>query len=96
MESAEFKAAHRAKDVLKLRPIICGITFHFRSTEEPMKTLFNTLLEFMKFRQHRLDITAYYKKFSDMKNLMGEMVGNDQFRYNPNGLLQIILCEKGL
>ncbi len=93
-EDPGFDTAHKAKDVLKLRVILRGLTFHFRTTEEPIKTLFKTTTDFLKFRQNRLDITTYYKKFTDLKNLMGEMVGDEEGCYNSNGLLEVICLEK--
>lgn len=41
-----------------------------------------------------MDITDYYKNFTDMKNLMREMVGNKHGCYNSNGLVDIICREK--
>ena len=51
-------------------------------------------MDFMNLRQHRTDITDYYKKFTDMKNLVDEMVGKDEGTYFMGGMIGIICREE--
>ena len=45
----------------------------------------------MNLRQQQTNITDYYNKFTDMKNLVDEMVVD----YFMGGIIDIICCEKG-
>ena len=67
-----FKAAHKVKDIIKLRAILRTVTFHYRKSEEPIKTLWKANRDFMNLQQQRTNITDYYNKFTDMKNLVDE------------------------
>ena len=95
-EDPEFKKAHKTKDVLKLRNILRVVTFHYRKSEEPIKTLWKANKDFLNLCQHRMDITDYYKKFTDMKNLEDEMAGEEEGTYNHSGIINILCSEKGI
>ncbi len=95
-EHPEFKQAHKSKDVLKLRVIMKKVTFHYRSTEDPIKTLLKSHTQFLKLEQGNMTITEYYRKFNDMKSLLGEMIGDEESCYNDHGLVEIICREKGV
>ena len=42
-----FITAHKVKDVIKLRSILRTVTFHYRKSEEPIKTLWKANREFI-------------------------------------------------
>ena len=93
-EDPGYKEAHKKKDVIKLRNILKSVTFHFRKSEEPIKTLWRVNRDFYTFKQRRLDITDYYKQFTDMKKLTDEMIGSEEGMYFHGALVDIICSEK--
>lgn len=95
-EDAGFTDAHKTKDVLKLRIIIrTVVTFHYRKSKEPIKMMFESNKDFLNFKQHRMNVTEYYKKFCDLKNLVIEMGGDKYGCYNPSGLAEVVCREAG-
>ena len=95
-EDPTFREAHRKKDVIALRKIIKGITFHFRTSEEPIKTLWLVNRDFYNFKQKNKDTTEYYKQFTDLKKLADEMIGSGEGVYFHSALIDIICREKGI
>ena len=96
-EDPTFKEAHQKKDVIKLRSILKSVTFHFRNSEEPIKTLLKSNQEFMAFKQGRVGqknstVLEYYTKFTEFNKLVEEMAGDSM--HSHLGLIDIICREE--
>ena len=59
----EFEKAHQEKDVLKLKKLLKNINFNYKRSKELIKTLWQADKYFIILKQHKMDLTSYFKQF---------------------------------
>jgi hypothetical protein len=59
--------------VLKLQTLLKNSNFNYKRSKEPIKTLQQANKAFINMRQHKMDLTNYFKKFKARKRVVEEL-----------------------
>ena len=87
-EDVKFDTANKEKDVISLRKILQSVNFSYRSSEEPIKTMWQAKVDFIKLRQQKhQSVQEYYEKFMALKEVNDTLNINV---YDDPGLVDII------
>ena len=89
----------KENDVFLLRQMLLNLSVGFKSTVQPVKTLFVCLREYMTIRQHKGESNdAYHKRFKSLKSTVHELIGGDDepFIYAYVSLLKMHCTSLGL
>lgn len=77
-EHEKYDEMEKKMDVFLLRKMLLNLSVGFKSTKQPVKTLFVCLREFMMIRQHKGEPNAtFLKRFKDLKATVQELIGGD-------------------
>jgi hypothetical protein len=76
-EHPDFKRTDQEKNVIKLYKILQGVNFSYRSNQEPILTMWNAKVDFIKLRQKpQQSVQEYYERFIAMRDV-NETLGNN-------------------
>ncbi len=81
-EHKEYDEMIKNKDVFLLRQMLLNLSVGFKSTKQPVKTLFVCLREYMTIRQEKGESNdVYHKRFKSLKNTVHELIGGEDEPY---------------
>ncbi|MCP4749237.1 MAG: hypothetical protein GY874_24340, partial [Desulfobacteraceae bacterium] len=68
-EDPKFEDAHNEKDVITLQKILQSVNLSYRSSEEPVKTIWQAKTDFIKLRQGKHQtVQEYYEKIIALRD----------------------------
>ena len=92
-EHPEFERANQEKDMLTLYKILQSVNFSYRSSQEPILTMWNAKVDFIKLRQQKHQtVQEYFERFIAMRDV-NETLGNNI--HDDLGFADVIARERG-